>query len=217
MDAIFEVINQELQQEHDVRNKLKELVKLLQENNRKLTVVCQQIHSDYNKVNDIIHKAKELLKEQRNTYVKLAEQAQGETRFKFSSLWKNIAQKDVFVYTFITWLETGKLASLEETQNFVFGSQGIPVELENYLVGVTFLTPELSRLCVNAVIAADYERPKKIVEFVKDLYNGFQLLNLRNDFLRKRFDGMKYDLKKIEEVNLEVSLRGLGKKTTLSE
>jgi len=143
MDAIFEVINQELQQEHDVRNKLKELVKLLQENNRKLTVVCQQIHSDYNKVNDIIHKAKELLKEQRNTYVKLAEQAQGETRFKFSSLWKNIAQKDVFVYTFITWLETGKLASLEETQNFVFGSQGIPVELENYLVGVTFLTPEL--------------------------------------------------------------------------
>jgi len=99
---------------------------------------------------------------------------------------------------------------LEETQKNVFG--GVPLELENYLVGVTFLTPELARLCVNSVIAGDYEQPKKIADFVNDLYNGYQLLNLKNDFLRKRFDGMKYDLKKIEEINLEVSLRGLAKK-----
>lgn len=41
-----------------------------------------------------------------------------------------------------------------------------------------------------------------------------QLLNMKNDFLRKRFDGIKYDVKKIEEVNFEIALRGLdmGKK-----
>lgn len=34
---------------------------------------------------------------------------------------------------------------------------------------------------------------------------------MKNDFLRKKFDGVKYDLKRIEEVNFEISLRGLDK------
>jgi Translin family len=45
----------------------------------------------------------------------------------------------------------------------------------------------------------DYERPLAISRFVKDLANAFQLLNLKNDNLRKRFDSIKYDVKKIEE------------------
>lgn len=39
-----------------------------------------------------------------------------------------------------------------------------------------------------------------------------QLINMKNDFLRKRFDGIKYDVKKVEEVNFEIALRGLDKK-----
>jgi len=212
MDKIFEALNTELQKEHDIRGELKDIVKALEETNRKASGICQLVHSDYQKANEIIGRVKVLLKEQQGQYVKLGQKAKGEITYKFNNLWKNTLQKDVFVYTFITWLETGLLASLEDVQNNVLGTSGIPLELENYLVGVTFLTPELSRLCVNSVIAGDYERPKKIVEFVKDLFNGYQLLNLKNDFLRKRFDSMKYDLKKIEEVNLEVSLRGLLKK-----
>jgi hypothetical protein len=42
--------------------------------------------------------------------------------------------------------------------------------------------------------------PLQISAFVSDLYNGFRLLNLKNDNLRKRYDGIKYDMKKIEEV-----------------
>lgn len=38
---------------------------------------------------------------------------------------------------------------------------------------------------------------------------GFRLLNLKNDHLRKRFDALKYDLKKIEEVVYDISIRGL--------
>jgi hypothetical protein len=29
-------------------------------------------------------------------------------------------------------------------------------------------------------------------QFVNDLYSGLRLLNLRNDGLRRRFDGVKY-------------------------
>ena len=63
--------------------------------------------------------------------------------------------------------------------------------------------------------------------FVKELHAGFQLLNLKNDSLRKRFDSIKvcviwynsgklhwqdhqYDVKKIEEVVYDIALRGLN-------
>ena len=38
-----------------------------------------------------------------------------------------------------------------------------------------------------------------------------RLLNLKNDGLRKKFDGIKYDLKKVEEVVYDLSIRGLNK------
>ena len=38
----------------------------------------------------------------------------------------------------------------------------------------------------------DFARPLQISKFVKDVHAGFQLLNLKNDVLRRRSDGMKY-------------------------
>lgn len=35
------------------------------------------------------------------------------------------------------------------------------------------------------------------------------MLNLKNDGLRKRFDALKYDVKKIEEVVYDIKIRGL--------
>ena len=45
----------------------------------------------------------------------------------------------------------------------------------------------------------NYQRPVAISQFVKELSACFQILNLKNDNLRKRFDSIKYDVKKIEE------------------
>ena len=45
----------------------------------------------------------------------------------------------------------------------------------------------------------NYKRPVVISQFVKELSSCFQILNLKNDNLRKRFDSIKYDVKKIEE------------------
>ncbi len=76
--------------------------------------------------------------------------------------------------------------------------------------------PLQSRLAVNAVTMGNYEQPIKISAFVKDLFAGFAMvrksqlgprpfidlllqLNLKNDTLRRRYDSLKYDIKKIEE------------------
>lgn len=37
--------------------------------------------------------------------------------------------------------------------------------------------------------AGDYDCPRKVMMFLTDLHAAFRLLNLRNDFLRKKFDG----------------------------
>lgn len=56
----------------------------------------------------------------------------------------------------------------------------------------------------------DYDRPLNISHFIGDLNTGFRLLNMKNDGLRKRFDALKYDVKKIEEVVYDLSIRGLS-------
>jgi len=66
-----------------------------------------------------------------------------------------------------------------------------------------------SRLSVNAVTAGDYSRPVRIARFIADLDAGFRLLNLKNDALRRRYDALKYDLKKAEEVVYDLTVRGL--------
>ena len=67
----------------------------------------------------------------------------------------------------------------------------------------------LLRYALNCVTAGDYQSPLAIAKFIGDLDAGFRLLNLKNDNLRKRFDGLKYDLKKCEEVVYDITLRGL--------
>jgi hypothetical protein len=66
-----------------------------------------------------------------------------------------------------------------------------------------------TRLARNAVTLGDYERPLLINQFVKDVFAGFQILNLKNDILRKRSDGLKYKVKDVEDVVYDLSLRNL--------
>lgn len=68
-----------------------------------------------------------------------------------------------------------------------------------------------ARLAVNSVTAGDYSRPLRIAKFIAELDAGFRLLNLKNDSLRKRFDVLKYDLKKVEEIVYDLTIRGLNR------
>ncbi|KAL8823757.1 MAG: hypothetical protein Q9191_005576 [Dirinaria sp. TL-2023a] len=67
------------------------------------------------------------------------------------------------------------------------------ISIEEYLHALISLIEELARLAVNSVTLGDYERPLQISQFVKDLHAGFQILNLKNDSLRRRSDSIKYN------------------------
>ena len=83
------------------------------------------------------------------------------------------------------------------------------ITIEDYLLALTSTIEELARLAPNAVTLGDYSRPLQISRFIKDVHAGFQLLNLKNDTLRRRSDGLKYSVKKVEDVVYDLSLRGL--------
>lgn len=76
------------------------------------------------------------------------------------------------------------------------------------------LTSLQTRLARNAVTLGDYERPLQINRFVKDVHAGFQILNLKNDILRRKSDGLKYRVKDVEDVVYDLSLRNLVPKQT---
>jgi hypothetical protein len=87
------------------------------------------------------------------------------------------------------------------------------VTIEEYLLALTDITEELSRLAMNSVTMGDVALTVRISSFIKDLFAGFQLLNLKNDIVRKRVDAVKYHVKKVEDVIYDLSLRNLLPKT----
>ena len=83
------------------------------------------------------------------------------------------------------------------------------ITIEEYLQSLITLVEELARLAINSVTLGDYQRPLQISQFVKDVHAGFQILNLKNDSLRRRSDGIKYNVKKVEDIVYDLSLRNL--------
>lgn len=128
-----------------------------------------------------------------------------------------MSQRLVFLISLTYYLETSLLVTREyvaETLGLkVNQAEGFHLDIEDYLLGILQLTSELSRFATNSVTFGDYGRPLIISKFIASINAGFRLLNLKNDGLRKRFDGLKYDVQKIEEVVYDVSIRGLNTTT----
>lgn len=90
------------------------------------------------------------------------------------------------------------------------------ITIEEYILALTELTEELSRLSMNSVTMGDIDLTVRISSFIKDLFAGFQLLNLKNDIVRKRVDAVKYHVKKVEDVIYDLTLRNLIPKSETS-
>ncbi|KAJ2476193.1 Translin-1 [Coemansia sp. RSA 2131] len=140
-----------------------------------------------------------------------------ETFYRYHDRWTNVLQTACALVAFSIYLEELRLATpadVEEYLGFKVNTENADITvfvitLEEYLHGIISLFNELSRLAVNSVIVNDVKRPQHISAFASELYSGFQLLNLKNDSLRRRFDSIKYDIKRIEEVQYDLRVRNL--------
>ncbi|KAH7618827.1 putative Translin [Nannochloris sp. 'desiccata'] len=100
-----------------------------------------------------------------------------------------------------TYLQDGRVATREEVQL---------AEVEEYLGGVLDFTGELNRIAVAKATVRDKEAVQKARDVVETLQGQFLRFDLRNGALRKKYDALKYTLKKLENTLYELSLTENG-------
>lgn len=130
--------------------------------------------------------------------------------YRYADIWAPLRQMMSMIVVVLDFVDTNGLASIERVKELC-GGLDFKLPLEDYLFGVCNAISEFVRLSMNRVIMMDYDTPKKCTVFAIHVFEAFRELNFKNDFLRKRYDGIKYDIKKLEEIVYDLSIRGLIK------
>ncbi|KAF8722947.1 hypothetical protein HU200_022087 [Digitaria exilis] len=212
MDAQFESFRAQLDESSTLRDRIRAVVSEIESASRVATAALLLVHQPV-PLEDVLGKAKVQVEVIKGLYAQLAEvlkECPGQY-YRYHGDWRSETQGVVSMLAFTHWLETGGLLMHAEAQEKLgLSSDEFCLDVEDYLTGLCFMSNEFPRFVVNRVTAGDYDCPRKVLSFLTDLHASFRMLNLRNDFLRKKFDGMKYDLRRVEEVFYDVKIRGLA-------
>ncbi|KAF7549544.1 hypothetical protein G7046_g8318 [Stylonectria norvegica] len=227
--AIFGDLKDKLEEETAVRDNLTKIVQRLERAVGATQGLLSRVHSTPRaRFPALVTQVEQAIAEEVTIVGELDEVASQHPYYKYNSKWQRAVQNAIGTVIYCGWLgglgndsqpgELGRLLTLEEV-GAVFKvptnlktRDAFHLTIEEYLLSLTDTTSELARLATNAVTLGDFELPLTISAFVKDLFAGFQLLNLKNDVLRKRADAVKYDVKRVEDVVYDLSLRGLVKR-----
>ncbi|CAN3361391.1 hypothetical protein DICA3_D18734 [Diutina catenulata] len=91
------------------------------------------------------------------------------------------------------------------------------VPYASYLIGMLSMVEAIADYTSDAIINISMGSADKRqyciaplnLQMVSKISTGFQMLDLKNDAIRRKFDGLKYQVKKINGVVYDLSLRGL--------
>lgn len=83
----------------------------------------------------------------------------------------------------------------------------LKINTKHYLLGLCDLTGELVRKAVFLAGKGKYKDVIKIKNCVDEIYGEIIKFNIRNGDLRKKSDSIKYDLKKLEDLTLQIKLK----------
>ncbi|KAG9525864.1 Translin, partial [Aureobasidium melanogenum] len=223
---IFESLQKKIDEETEVRESIRGIVQTLEKQDRSTQAILSRAHSSSkNELPAVVSSAQESISKEVESIVKLSDAASKYPYYKYNGMWTRHVQDASFSILFCGYLggfsdigagsQDGRLLTIEEVGQIM----NIPVNvkdrdvfhltIEEYLQSLISLVDELARLARNSVTQGDYSRPVHIAKFIKHLHAGFQILNLKNDSLRKRSDGIKYRVKEVEDVVYDLSLRGL--------
>ena len=120
---------------------------------------------------------------------------------------KTAADTNINAVAFQEYVEA--IAFYEFVKNKKIPTRGsLGVSAEDYLAGICDLTGELVRKAIYDVIHKKFDEAERIKNLVHDIYGEFLKLNLRNGELRKKSDSIKWNLKKLEEVMYDISIKG---------
>jgi len=215
---VFSVYGDHLGEESATREKLQLAVKAVEKESRKVYNILQYIHRPGAEIPKILEKCESMFPDIHTALKNLDDVIPEGGYWKYQNVWNNTVSWLSFLGSLILYLRTDALPEMPQVTELIGLKSDkmkiLRLDIEEYLLGLIQLCNELSRLAVNSVTNEDYQRPLRIKNFLNSLYTGFRMLNLKNDNLRKRFDSIKYDLKKVEEVVYDLSIRKLCQTTS---
>lgn len=219
--AIFKEFTEFAQIDQDIRDQIKLKVREIEQCNREATAILAKIHhrDGLTKLDELLASVDDLIDSKvKERITSLSTVIPKGQYFRFHQHFNYSLQRLIFTSALIHFLRHEKLLfwgpsaeRLGMTTDKDLRDDFLYLDFEDYLAGVIQLSNELSRFTVNCVTNGDLQRPLKISAFLQEVLEGFRLLNLKNDNLRKKFDSIKYDMKKVEEVVYDLSIRGLVK------
>ncbi|GAA5998817.1 translin [Rhodotorula paludigena] len=210
----FSYLQDQLQRDAELRETVRDAVRDVEQAERASLAVLGRVHSHrQDQIPALLAALDPTLPPLRAALARLAQLIPTEQFYRYNDGFTRAIQQASYIVVYRVFLERDDVATKDE----VAQQLGIQDEwkdhfflsTEEYLHSLISLVNELSRLAINRVTLGDYAAPSQYARFAKELSNAFGLLNLKNDSLRKRFDSIKYDVKRLEEVVYDLSLRGL--------
>eukprot|EP00002_Diphylleia_rotans_P040426 TRINITY_DN9572_c0_g1_i3.p1 TRINITY_DN9572_c0_g1~~TRINITY_DN9572_c0_g1_i3.p1 ORF type:complete len:213 (-),score=53.92 TRINITY_DN9572_c0_g1_i3:42-680(-) len=206
MEELIQSVADAIEKDHSVRHEIHGVVRDIDTIIRKAHAAQQSIYSNTAKAAEQLTKIHGFVEQAQQQFAKISSLYPADQYYRYSDIWKSSIVSITQLLAFTHWFQSNELIPVQLVSQAI---NNFPVEMEDYLLGICGLPSDLVRFTINSVTAQDYASPIKIQRFVNELYSGFRLLNLKNDGLRRRMDTIKYDVKKIEEVVYDLSIRGL--------
>ncbi|CUM65133.1 uncharacterized protein PRCAT00002760001 [Priceomyces carsonii] len=85
------------------------------------------------------------------------------------------------------------------------------IELMADYTSETIIQVSISPSVSNETKSRQYSVSLLNLQLITKLQSGFQMLDLKNDTIRRKYDGLKYNLKKVSGIVYDLSLRNLIK------
>ncbi|PKM91566.1 hypothetical protein CVU82_03150 [Candidatus Falkowbacteria bacterium HGW-Falkowbacteria-1] len=140
------------------------------------------------------------MKESENI-IKKIEKSFGADRVKEEGAYLASLEEYTEAKLFLQFLKTGKISKIKE----------LNIPSEAYIGGLCDLSGELIRKATNEAINKNFQEIKKIKEIINDILNeliDFDVIG----YMRTKYDQARGNLKKIEQMDYEISLRENFKK-----
>ncbi len=148
--------------------------------------VIYAVHRDDKTVNDLAKELNEKIQKLRT---------RGE--LQFSATYKVAMQEYVEAICLYEFIYHNKVSTQGE----------LYVSAPDYLSGLCDLTGELMRKANYLAINGDTKEVHRVKELVDKIYEQLLLLDIRDNELRKKFDNVKYNLQKVEDLVLHMQKR----------
>ncbi|KAG8804818.1 hypothetical protein FRC16_000072 [Serendipita sp. 398] len=215
----LEIIMETLEEESILKEKIRDAASDMEKSIRVMMATLTGIHSTRRDQLDVLLNSTEQAREScKKPLATIAQIVPKHQYWRWKDLYARHIQNLVFIIVLSDYLRSGKLSSIQDISDCLGLNpewhNEVHIQTEDYLQGIISVINELasfsSRFAINSVTLGNFEEPFKIQRFASDVFAGFSMLSLKNDALRRRFDSLKYDLKRIEEVVYDLRVRNLG-------